>query len=578
MRTGIHEIREIHRKQLDAEKRYLETSLSSQRRSSESDQQSPLSPLSPLSPTSPSAIMSRFSMSAFNLKEIAPRDPETVKETDNAVLKSFFGTANMRKLNAVMKQTVGPEDGERPTVQRKSQSTDRLDVHVPPIPEKKNRAKVHQISLSPKTSRVHASTPDMSSLKRTDQPVSNVCSEMQQLRMKLRNTANQTVAEIEEKFSPKFNRLTLGPTIDLPLDNASSGSHSHQGSLDSSTSNVPILRQLQSSSQHNRQHSLPLSVAAQTQPHSTAVPTHPKLSPPSNSMGPSSRSPTPPHQLSHARQGSHGSSNLSHLITTYYQNQPYEVPLSTNFHRSSQGQPQHKHSASNPAPDATSAGLYRKPPPPPVSRRYSPKSQSDVRVGDMYTSEQTKYVYGGRETAAVHNHSNLGGNRFFSSNPNLLSSGMQESTHYSTAVIKKRRSSGKMNVPPVSEAQTQHPNGNSAVPFGHTYEPQSYDQHRSTGYVQPSSNMGHKPVSRGSNRSYSVKSHTSTQNYLHQGVPVPSSEINFQQAPEQIRPYMSTGELRASMKFQYVPFAEQRKITASGRGRPRQDEHEHTWL
>ena len=429
----------------------------------------------------------------------------------------------------------------------------------------------------------------MSSLKRTDQPVNNVCSEMQQLRMKLRNTANQTVAEIEEKFSPKFNRLTLGPAIDLPSDNVSSSSHSHQGSLDSSVSNVPMLRQFQLSSQHSRQHSLPLSVAAQTHPHSltsTAAPAPSKSPPLSNSMDPPSRSPTPPHQPPYVRQGSHGSS-LSGLITTYYHNQPYEVPLSTSTHRSSQERPQHKHSASHPAPDATSAGLHHKPPPPPVSRRYSPKSQSAVRVGDMYTSEQTKYVYGGRETAAVHNRSNLSGNRFFASNPNLLSSSTQESTHYSTAVIKKRRSSGSKNVPPVSEAQIQHPNGNSAVPFGHAYEPQSYDQHRSTGYIQPSSHMGHKPISQGSNRLYSAgpaKPHTSAHNYIsnsHQGVPVPPSEMNFQQAPEQIRPYMSTGELRASMKqFQYVPFAEQRKVTASGRarGRQRQDENEHTWL
>ena len=111
MRTGIHEIREIHRKQLDAEKKYLETSLTSQRRPSETDQQSPRSPISPLSPTSPSVIMSRFSVSAFNFK-VSPRAPETTKETDNAVLKSFFGTANMKKLNAVMQPTVGPEDGE----------------------------------------------------------------------------------------------------------------------------------------------------------------------------------------------------------------------------------------------------------------------------------------------------------------------------------------------------------------------------------------------------------------------------------------------------------------------------------
>ena len=471
--------------------------------------------------------------------------------------------------------------------QRKSQSTDRLDA--PPLPEKKNRAKVHQISLSPKTSRVHASTPDVSSLKRTNQPVTNVCSEMQQLRMKLRNTANQTVAEIEEKFSPKFNRLKLGPTIDLPLDNASSGSHSHQGSLDSSTSNVPMLRQVQRSSQHSRQHSLPLSVVAQTQPHSTTSVTAlspPKSPPPSNSMGPPSRSPTPPHQLPYGRQSSHGSSNLSSLITTYYQNQPYEVPMSSGSHRPGQQRPNHKHSISQPVLDATSAGLYHKPPPPPVSRRYSPKSQSDVQVGDMHSSE---YAYDGRETAAANNHSNLSANRYFASNPNLLSSGTQDSTHYSTAVIKKRRSSGNKNVPSVPQTHTQHSNGNGAVPVGRTYEPQSYDQQGSTGHAQLSSqvrHVGHKPVSRGSNRQYSasgpVKTPTSAQNSVsnsNQGVPVPSSEMNFQQAPRQIRPYMSTGELRASMRqFQYVPFAEQRKIVASGRGRLRQEEHEHTWL
>ena len=618
VRTGIHEVREIHRKQLEAENKYLDngsSSLPGQRRRSKAEEPPPESPTSPFSPVSPPPIASHLSISAFNLKE--PTSSDTVKKNDDAVLEGFFGTDNMNKVNAVLWQSVGMEDG-KPTLGRKSQSTDRLSsARLPPLPEKRNRSKVNPISVSPKTSRVHASTPDMSSMRRKNQPVNDVCSEMQKLRMKLRETANQTVAEIEEKFSPKLNGFTLGPMIDLSLDHASAGSHSHQGSLDSSTSYVPMLAQRSTSTRHSRQHSLPVSVVAQTRPRSPttiAAPSPPKSPSPSNLIGhhahskstsPPSRSPTPPQR--HSRQSSLGSSSSagnfiphpSGLITTCYQNQPYEVPMSSSSPRLPQQQSYHQHGAGHQAANGGSSRPHRKAPPPPTSRQYSPSSQSaGVIVGVMHnSSEQSRYMYGNRGSAAVHNagsqrQSNLGSNssgRFYSSNPNLLSAGTQDSTHYSTAVIKKRRS--KQNIPSTSEAPVRHPNDYSAS--SRTYEPQDYDHLGSIGSTQHPSHSRHselKNVSRGSNRPYSAGqfrsshstspqhphthnelSHQTNSNHNQREVSLSSGETNFRQAPEQIQPYMSTGELRANMKqFQYIPFAEQSRI--------RQDIAENTWL
>ena len=566
MRTGIHEIRDIHRKQLDTEQKYLEPSSltpppppESHRRLSRESARSPESPTSPLSPLSPTA---RLYASAFSLKE--PKG----KESDDTVLEDFFGSDNMSRLKLWQSTESSSKDlgiGER------SQSNDRLiSAGLPPLPKRKRSPKVHPISVSPRTSRVHASTPDMSLHRRGNQPVNNVCSEMHKLRMKLRETANQTVAEIEERFSPKFNRLTLGPAVDLPPSHASgsNASHSHQGSLDSYPSHSTPVTQVSLPANHGRQHSLPLSVVSQVQSHSptTAVGAHsPQTSHHghSNSMSPPSRSPTPPHQ--HGRQSSQG--NVSGLITTatrYHQNQPQEALRSTSSHILPQ-----QHSTGYHRKSGSVEGP-RKAQPPPVSRQYSPGNQSGVvRAGAAVSPSEQGYLYGGgRPNYSQQQIGGSYGSRVYSSNPNLLNGGGQESsTHYSTAVIKKRRSSGNKS----SDGHTS----SDSTPVSHTHE---YDQLQPTAYMkyQPQSKrpQGQTQVHPGYSETHQPNSH-----HHQRGVPPSSSEMNFQQAPGTIKPYMSTGELRANMKpFQYVPFAENRKPAALSHSHIRQGHAESTWL
>ncbi|CAI8053245.1 hypothetical protein GBAR_LOCUS29118 [Geodia barretti] len=539
---GIHEIREIHRKQLEAEQKFVDANFSTPhghrqlRRTSRGPSESPTSPISPLSP--PPSI-TRLSASAFNLK-----DPlaGTANSSDSNVLENFFGSNNMSKLNAVLWQST---DSLTRTPQRKSQSTDKLlSANLPPLPEKKRRS----ISRSPKNSLVHASTPDMSSLRGNNEGMSDIGVEMKKLRMRLRETANQTVAEIEEKFSPTFNRLTLGPAIDL------------------------------------LQTTPPMILATPTREVWTASPV---LFPPGvvsvaphRGTGVSApflhRSPTPPHQQSnpHARHPSLSSSNVSGLITTCYQNQQDQSTGYHHHHHQRPAQPQ-PYEVANGIP----VGSHGRRPPPSMSRQYSPGTQSGVN-GTGGTGhpppEQAGYVYSsGRSN----------GGRVYASNPNLLSGGgADSSTHYSTAVIKKRRSSGTKNG---AEPQST----NHAHYGGRTHE---YDVLHSPGYAQnPHQHQSHGQVSNPPHRM--GRTHSPNTHYTPAGngkiahpnsyhsqrsVPPSTSETNLKEGPRQIKPNMSTGELRASMRhFQYVPFAEQKRSLAVGRGRSgQQHDPENTWL
>ena len=531
------------------------------------------SPTSPLSPLSPPPGIARLSASAFN---ITHPPPTAAKSTDNLILENFFGSENMNKLSAVLQPST---DSLASHSQRMSQSTDKLiSTELPPLPEKR-RSRGNPLSRSPRNSSVYTSTPDMSSLRRNHEPVSDVGMEMQRLRMRLRETANQTVAEIEERFSPKFNRLTLGPAIDLPSNHASSGTgHSHQGSLDSFPSPVPSAGRVASSSGHGRQHSLPLSVIGQTKPHSPpkhSAPSPPKSPSPVSQQAltsPSSRSPTPPHQQHNPPTRQTSSSSISGLITTCYQTQDKSIGGYHHNHHQRPAQPQPYEVATG----ISVHGSHGRAPPPSMSRQYSPGTQPGVnRAGGMGdpSTEQDGYVYGrGRSN----------GGRVYASNPNLLGgSGSDSSTHYSTAVIKKRRSSGTKNG---TESQN-NPHNNYG---GRAHE---YDQFQSAGYNMQSPPQ---PQPQGPNHSHRMgrthspntqytngkMAHHPPHSYHHQtSVPPSTSETNFKRAAGQIKPYMSTGELRASMRqFQYVPFAEQKRSLAVGRGHSGQQDPENTWL
>ena len=550
MRTGIHEIREIHRKQLDAEQKYLEdnnSALPSHRRLSRTQVEPPESPTSPLSP--PPSI-ARLTMSAFNLMQV-PTD--TAKSSDDLVLESFFGSDNMNEVNAVLCQSTDSLQADR-----KSQSTDRLlSAELPPLPERRRFPRGNPISRSPKTSRVHASTPDMSSLKRNTEPLSDVGVEMQKLRMRLRETANQTVAEIEEEFSPKFDRLTLGPAIDLPLSHAhSSSGHSHQGSLDSFPSPAPPRAQFYTSqSSHNRQQSLPLSAIGETQPHATSPPKSPSLISRPGQLSPTSppsRSPTPPHQLPHTRQASLGSTHLSGLITTCYQTQSQDK---SNIH--------HHQRPTQPNPYVVANAVPHMPPS--MSRQYSPGTQQGVnRMAGMGnpSPEHPGYVYGNTRSLS---------SRVYSSNPNLLSG--DSSTHYSTTVIKKRRPSGNK-TPAPGETQNSGGGYDKLQP----QNPHQQSQLQGSNHSQRIART-HSPRTQYSQTRNEVTAHPPNSYHNQRSVPGPSTETNPRGSPKHIKPYMSTGELRSSMRqFQYVPFADQKRSLAVGRGRTGIHDPENTWL
>lgn len=592
VRTGIHDIRERQRKQAEAEKRFLYSPSSTlgRRYSTESDDV-------PESPISPLPAVNRLSVSAFDLKS-APSHLE--KQNDDAVLESFFGSEQMSKLNQ-FKKAISVENVEMAAA--RSQSNEKLSTSaLPPIPEKKRAksTKAQMISDSSKSKHVHSSDPDVSEKK--IEPVGDVVSEMTKLRMRLRETANQTVAEIEKKFSPKFERLKLGPSIDLPSTaTAASGSHSHQGSLDSSTT-APMPPHLSSSASrgHSRQHSLPVNAmhAAQPRAHSPTaigIPSPPKS--PSHAHNPENRSrspslsPTPPLQPHHVHQGSQGSSSgsgtfsppLSGLITTSYQNMA-QAPA--------QGSPQvgqhFQQTGSRHSPPGTTVSSHRPPPAPPMSRQRSPSGQGGVRLPPAQTGNGKRGSSSGssgssdrsRQGHTTH-HSSLDREygRTYASNPNLhmrSNSMQQDTTHYSTAVIKKRRSDGKLNVPPFPD-NPQHRNGystSSTVP--NSYEEPGYDHLSPTGTGKQSfdrNQLEHKSVPRSSQRPYSAREPRSTRQshnvggnmYAYEGsvyhseAPLSASDMNLQ-SPEKIQPYMSTGEVRAELKaFQYIPYAEQKK-------------------
>lgn len=550
MRSGIHDVKEIHRKQLETEQKYLDvnTSLEGHRRLSRTSGTGSVSPNSPLSP---SPNFTPLSASAFNLKQ-HPQTP--AKSSDNLILESFFGSDNMSKLNVVLGQS-------RDSLQRgKSQSTDELlSADLPPLPEKKRSQKGNSISRSPKTSWVNASSPDVSSLRRNNEPISDVGLEMKKLRMRLCETANQTVAEIEERFSPKINRLTLGPAINLSPENSHlTTDHSHQGSLDSYPSPIPSVRHGGTPpSGHGRQRSLPLSVIGQTQPlHSLGK--QPVYSPPKSPSptsnpyltNPVSRSPTPPHQQGyhhHSRQTSLGSANVSGLITSSYQGYQQQRPMA---------QPQPYEVVGNRS--------HGRPPAPPLSRQYSPRAQSTLNISGGALVQPS----GTRPNSRNH---------AYASNPNLLN---DSSTHYSTAVIKKRKTSGSS-----SKSGTSDSPSHSTSPVQHEYDRLQQVDKRQVSSHQP-------PMAHGSNhvlhmdRKFSPRtqyttdasSHHQPNSYSHQRS-IPHDVTAPPTQPGKMRTHTSAGELRASMrKIQYVPFADQKRSLAVGRGYGGLNDQENTWL
>ena len=615
VRVGIHEIRENQNKQLETEKKYLNTSTTSSLLEPPPSNESELPPDSPLTPC---PLENRLLDATRNLAGAPPSRPG--RQEDDAVLESFFGTEQMCKLNE-FKRAISIEDmcstGETEATANSGSSK------LPPIPEKK-RGKSQRLPVvhlrSPNLNQVYGSSPDIT-VNKPSEPVGDVLSEMQKLRIRLREIANQTVAEIEMKFSPKLERLQLGPSIELDPEGstrAGGSVHSHQGSLDSSIHLMPPPSQQPPGQRgHSRQYSLPTNVVAATHPsHAHSPPKSP--SPTHNGVGRGhrSRSPSSPsqsptfQQYRSAQQGPQGptvssgafSPPLSGLITTSYQTSGQEltqdiIHTSKSVRNSSPSQggktsshPQlngSRHSSSS-ATSPTSSGpvAHRPAPPPPVSRKRSPSGQAGMRPppappgngkrgsGSAASGGNGRSKYNAHQSSLDMEH----GHRY-ASNPNLYtrsSSMHKSSTSYSTTVIKKRRSDGKINVPAsVNDSQLQDGySTNTNAPS--SYEQPGYDhlmgsgEHTQTTHHQHSHKEATKPLRPFSARranDHHVNSgvHPRGRSIKEQSEAFSGSERNLR-SPEQIKPYMSTGELPAELKktFNYVPYTEQVKANKSG--------------
>ena len=543
VRTGIHEIKESHRRQLDAEKKYLEASLSPT-----DPEYGNGSPSTPISPVSPLPSINRLSASAMSLQK-TPHSP-LANKNDDAILESFFGSDQINKLNA-FKSSISIDEAGQETREQKSQSTDKLDSKLPKdVWTQKSKA-----AFISKEHYIHASSPDLT-IKRKNEPVGDIKSEMQELRMRLRQTANQAVAEIDEKFSPKFERLRLGPSI-LAGDRLSGHSyHSHQGSLDSSPQ-LPRLAQVSSSAAggHSRQYSLPANVAASTRPYSPVKLASPPLKPPSPSQIPEYY-----HQHSRSKSPNQQGSYSSGLARSNYHTQSAEaLPFAGNGKYMLP-----KQSSMLPLSSGSSiTGMHRKPPP--ASRQYSPSGQGNIGLsGNVYGSRRYEPVSNnGRRVGMVQQYS-LDESQFYSSNHNRLA---KDSTHYSTTVIKKRRSDGKINPPHIPNNLQSSRNSyteDSGVSSSHT--PPDYDHLDSPGAVhqtQHTRNFHHPYSASQVHTSHSPPPLQTSGEFMCQHAPNYSNRdtsVEKTHLLDDIQPY---GEIRAGTKhFQYVPYTDQRKAAS----------------
>jgi hypothetical protein len=259
----VQTLREADRKPTKEESRFLDDTIDDRSPTPESQEQETGDVSLPSSPSPPPTYLgvdgNKYREGTLNLMATAPSHLR--KSSDDDILAQFFGTEQLTKLNMFKKQIscdnilevtkdshsggdglpLITEEGLRPGVSMPNIS------HPPPssllsYPEARNKAGQVKLRLAKNDNR----------LSDANRMSYDVASEMEQLRARLQETAKQELAEFDRKYSPKLLHANMM---------AAEGSHSRQGSLDSSITHqqvaTPPFADLKSQG-HSRQHSLPI--------------------------------------------------------------------------------------------------------------------------------------------------------------------------------------------------------------------------------------------------------------------------------------------------------------------------------
>lgn len=452
---------------------------------------SPLLLLPSLLPLPPSEANS----SRFSTLEMKPPN-HLQKEADDHVLESFFGVEQVDKLNKFKKSI----SVENPTADNESGESNKKLVR-PKIPVNPNPGYGSGPSSRPGSGKGSKSNspllpspavniPRLQHPKK--EPVSDVVSEMQKLRLRLQETTRQELAEIDRQFSPKLSRLEL-----IGSNKTGQGSHSRQGSLDSSSQPAPQ----PVSMGHVRHVSLPVDpivLVNDSRPRTSSTSPSPLVSSDASeklkshsdthshslerSRSPNSRSPTPPFQYGHIRQGSVGSASSGSIgfsppptsgltsptglmSPTRYQfpppptqrqqqsspeiqqgsgrtisPRPFATPPPSRTHQVQRQQPQHY---SYKQPHSMTTG---KPPvPTPLHKGYNGGTSAPQLTPSVNQPQQSHH----RKTSGSHTTGRIprDGESQQSSDHHTSTGGRMRpgsggKTHYSTAVVRGRRHSG----------------------------------------------------------------------------------------------------------------------------------------
>lgn len=387
MRVSIREIREGQRQQMKEESNFLstsslasdisETSLSTSSLKLKNDADKSDFELSVESVGGIGLEEHHLSPLPNSLRDLNPvrlsagpgdlEPPEHLqKQTDDQVLADFFGTEQLGKLNDLKKGfSVEAEEGPAKSAGSSRDASTREGIT--------SNGEGGLTSPVTSTQGPSVDTKPLGGAVKPDEPVSDMVSEMQKLRLRLQEETRQELAAIDRQYSPKlFSRQVprIGHgrqgSVDIgvmrrshlySVEGSSLPQHSRDGSLDSSIPKPETLLEasfeaslVHTSGSHTRQFSLPAENKAGKNPslpsefqqgrHASRSPS-PRLTSPGGTHYDSfslertrnpSRSPTPPYVGGHIRQGSVGSSTsgvsspphhaLPSTVTTSYQQQP----------------------------------------------------------------------------------------------------------------------------------------------------------------------------------------------------------------------------------------------------------------
>lgn len=267
---AVHEIRDTQKEVKDEQKsRFLE----------DSGLSPPTSPHSATPSPEPYIALDGQRYRAGTLRLLSTAPTHLKRENDDKVLKEFFGSEQIGKLNELKVSITAEEETddlappqEQPEVQLRHNGQNKLKIPVNP-----NAGPVDRNRMS-----------------------YDVVSEMEQLRARIQEKARLELEDLDKKYSPKLTHLGFNLI--------GTSSHSRQGSLDSS---MPPTAQVEEPPvgpvRHTRQASLPVffdpeMIKKSPTPHLKSPLEHQVREDDSDS-----RSPTPPLNYIHVRQASAGS-------------------------------------------------------------------------------------------------------------------------------------------------------------------------------------------------------------------------------------------------------------------------------